>query len=108
MLLPEAVIDDGFLDAVILRPEGPGGWARIWSRLALGGLLHRVKGGPQILRSAPKFRALRYTQAQTLELRLSAPLRIELDGDSFGEVSSLKVSVVPHGLTVRVPPEAIF
>ena len=108
LLLPEAVIDDGFLDAVVLRPKGPGGWARIWSRLAVGGVLHRVKGGPEILRAAPQFRALRYTQARTLELRLSTPQRIELDGDSFGEVSRLKVSVVPHGLTVRVPPVVVF
>ncbi len=108
LLLPEAVIDDGFLDAVVLRPKGPGGWARIWSRLAVGGVLHRVKGGPQILRAAPRFHALRYTQAKTLEIRLHSPQRIELDGDSFGEVSTLRVRVVHHGLTVRVPPESVF
>jgi diacylglycerol kinase (ATP) len=108
LLLPEARIDDGFLDAVVLRPKGPGGWALIWSRLAVGGVLHRVKGGPKILRAAPKFRALRYTQARTLELKLRKPQRIELDGDSFGEVTSLRVAVVPRGLTVRVPPETVF
>ena len=108
LLLPEAVIDDGLLDAVVLRPKGPGGWARIWSRLAVGGVLHRVKGGPQILRAAPRFHALRYTQARTLEVRLHSPQRIELDGDSFGTVSSLRVTVVPQGLTVRVPPETTF
>jgi len=108
LLLPEAVIDDGLLDAVILRPKGPGGWARIWSRLAVGGVLHRVKGGPQILRAAPTFHALRYTQARTLEVRLHSPQRLELDGDSFGAVSTLRVSVVHNGLTVRVPPETIF
>jgi diacylglycerol kinase (ATP) len=108
LLLPEAIVDDGLLDAVVLRPKGPGGWARIWSRLAVGGVLHRVKGGPQILRAAPKFRALSYTQARTLELRLVHPQRIELDGDSFGEVTALRVAVVPQGLTVRVPPESVF
>ena len=108
LLLPEALIDDGLLDAVVLRPKGPGGWARIWSRLAVGGLLHRMKGGPQILRAAPSIHALRYTQAKTLELRLRSPQRIELDGDSFGKVSSLRVTVMHHGLTVRVPPETVF
>ncbi|MBK5238588.1 MAG: NAD(+)/NADH kinase [Actinomycetales bacterium] len=108
LLLPEAVIDDGLLDAVILRPKGPGGWARIWSRLAVGGVLHRVKGGPRILRAAPTLHALSYTQARTLEVRLHSPQRIELDGDSFGEVSTLRVAVVHHGLTVRVPPETAF
>lgn len=108
LLLPEAIIDDGYLDAVVLRPKGPGGWAQIWSRLAVGGVLHRVKGGRQILRAAPTFRALRYTQAKTLELRLTSPQRIELDGDSFGDVSTLRVSVVHRGLTVRVPPETVF
>lgn len=108
LLLPEAVVDDGLLDAVVLRPKGPGGWARIYSRLAVGAVLHRVKGGPRILRAAPTFHALRYTQAQTLEVRLHSPQRIELDGDSFGTVSNLRASVVHHGLTVRVPPETVF
>jgi diacylglycerol kinase (ATP) len=108
LLLPEARIDDGFLDAVVLRPKGPGGWARIYSRLAVGAVLHRVKGGSKILRAAPTFHALRYSQARTLELRLHSPQRIELDGDSFGEVSNLRVSIVHHGLTVRVPPETVF
>lgn len=108
LLLPEARIDDGYLDAVVLRPKGPGGWARIWSRLAVGGVLHRVKGGPQILRAAPRFHALRYTQAKTLEIRMTSPQRIELDGDSFGEVSTLRVKIIHHGLTVRVPPETVF
>ncbi|MFT6534027.1 MAG: diacylglycerol kinase family enzyme [Alpinimonas sp.] len=108
LLLPEARIDDGLLDAVVLRPKGPGGWARIWSRLAVGGVLHRVKGGSKILRAAPTFQALRYAQATTLTLTLDSPQRIELDGDSFGQVSSLRVSVVHHGLTVRVPAESVF
>jgi len=108
LLLPEARIDDGFLDAVVLRPKGPGGWARIYSRLAVGGVLHRVKGGSKILRAAPTFHALRYSQARTLELSLHSPQRIELDGDSFGEVSNLRVSIVHHGLTVRVPPETVY
>jgi diacylglycerol kinase family enzyme len=103
LLLPEAVIDDGLLDAVVLRPKGPGGWALIWSRLAIGGALHRLKASPEILRAAPAFHALRYAQARTLSVKFDAPQRIELDGDSFGEVSTLTVTVVPHGLTVRVP-----
>lgn len=102
LLLPEALIDDGLLDVVVLRPKGALGWARIGSRLALNGMLHRTKGG-RLLMQATNIRALQYVQARQLIVRFNAVEHIELDGDSFGSVAAAKLSVVQQGLTVRVP-----
>lgn len=102
LLLPDALIDDGLLDVVVLRPNGAVGWARIGSRLALNGMLHRTKGGRLLMR-ATNIRALQYVRARQLIARFNAVEHIELDGDTFGSVAAAKLSVVHQGLTVRVP-----
>lgn len=107
LLLPDALVDDGQLDVVVLRPNGAFGWARIGSRLALNGVLHRSRGGRRLMRAAPNIRALQYVQAQQLIVRFNTPEHIELDGDSFGTVSAAKLSVLHRGLTLRVPLAAI-
>jgi diacylglycerol kinase (ATP) len=102
LLLPDAVIDDGLLDVVVLRPKGVGGWARIGTRLAVGGVLHRSKGGRLMLQAAPTFQALQYVQARELVVRFEAPEAIELDGDSFGDVVAAKITILHRSLIVRV------
>jgi len=102
VLLPEAVPDDGFLDVVVLRPKGPGGWAQIASRLAIGGVLSRSPGGRKVLRAAPAFRALRYAQSRRLAVRFAEPQQLELDGDGVGAVIAATISVRPGALPVRV------
>jgi diacylglycerol kinase (ATP) len=103
LLLPNAVIDDGLVDVVLLRPKGVGGWARVGSRLAIGGLLHRTKAGRLVLRGAPNLRALQYVQARQLHVRFNVPQQIELDGDSFGAVVGVAITTEHNGLIVRVP-----
>ncbi len=105
LLLPDAVIDDGLLDAVILRPTNAAGWARIASRLAFHGLLHRSRFGRRLMKATPELGALRYAQARRLDVRFDAPQLIELDGDGFGEVVAAKLTVRHHGLLVRVPAD---
>jgi len=102
VLLPEAVPDDGLLDVVVLRPKGPGGWARIASRLAIGGVLSRSPGGRKVLRAAPTFRALRYAQSRELAVRFAEPQQMELDGDGVGAVIAATITVRPGALPVRV------
>jgi diacylglycerol kinase (ATP) len=107
LLLPDAVIDDGLLDVVVLRPNGAVGWARIGSRLALNGMLHRTRGGRLLMQAAPNLRALQYVQAGQLVVRFNTPEHVELDGDGFGTVVAAKLTVLHRQLTVRVPQAAI-
>jgi diacylglycerol kinase family enzyme len=101
LLLPDAVVDDGLLDIVLLRPKSLGGWARVGSRLALGGLLHRSKAGRLVLQGTPQLRALQYAQSRLIEVRFNRPENVELDGDAFGPISAARIAVVPAALSVR-------
>jgi diacylglycerol kinase (ATP) len=102
LLLPDAIVDDGVLDLVVLSPRHLSGWTRIWTRLAIGGFLTRVWGGRAVLRAAPRMRALRYGQLRTLDLRLTAAQTVQLDGDSYGSITRMRVLVHPAALSVRV------
>lgn len=105
VLLPDAEVDDGLLDIVTLRPEGIGGWARVWIGIVWeNGVLRRSSVGRKLLdlRSKP-VRALRYLRGRRIDVRLERPEEFELDGDEFGEVTGFRARVDPAALVVRVP-----
>jgi diacylglycerol kinase family enzyme len=103
LLLPDAEIDDGLLDVVMLRPKGAGGWLRVATRLVLNRFTHRTKAGRLTLRFTPNLDALQYRRATRLVVRFPDPQEIELDGDSFGSVVAARVTVRHGALLVRVP-----
>lgn len=101
LLIPAAVIDDGFLDVVIMRPKGRFGWAQIGTRLTLQSAARRSRLTRRLLSRAPDLHALAYVQGKQFEGRFEAPHIVELDGDSFGHVTRVRISVRPGGLQVR-------
>ncbi|MGW8484408.1 diacylglycerol/lipid kinase family protein [Microbacterium sp. NPDC055903] len=101
LLIPAAIIDDGLLDVVMMRPTGRFGWARIGTRLTLQGLARRSLLSRRFLQQAPDLHALAYVQGHRFEARFDAPHLIELDGDSFGHITRVRVSVRPGALQVR-------
>lgn len=103
LLIPRAVIDDGLLDVVMMRPKGRLGWARIGTRLTLQGIARRSKFSRRILKRAPDIHALSYVQGREFEAQFDTPHTLELDGDSFGYVTRVNVSIRPAALHVRVP-----
>ncbi len=103
LLIPTAVIDDGLLDVVMMRPEGPFGWARIGFRLALQGMARRGRAGRELLERAPAHDALAYVQGRQFDAHFETPHAIELDGDAFGHVTRVRVSVRPGALRVHSP-----
>lgn len=106
LLLPDAEVDDGFLDVVLLRPKGFWQWVRVGARLGVGGVLKRSRPGRVVLEAAPRLRAMGYVQGQSLAARFDSPQHIELDGDSFGTIIAARIGVRPHALLVRVPASA--
>ena len=107
MLLPDAVIDDGLLDIVMLRPEGALGWIRIWVRVAWeNGILRRTRTGRRLLGDAKPIRPLHYETSETVDATFGRLEQIELDGDAFGEVTAIRVSVDAAALLVRMPQTA--
>jgi diacylglycerol kinase family enzyme len=103
LLLPDAEVDDGFLDVVLLRPKGFWQWLRVGTRLGIGGVLKRSHPGRVVLQAAPRLRAMGYVQGQRLAARFDSPQHIELDGDSFGTIIAARIGLRPHALLVRVP-----
>jgi diacylglycerol kinase (ATP) len=103
LLLPDAEVDDGLLDVVLLRPRGFWQWVRVGSRLTIGGILHRTNSGRVVLQAAPRLRAMEYVQARRLAARFDTPQNIELDGDSFGPITAARIGLRPRALRVRIP-----
>ncbi len=102
LLLPTAAIDDGRFEAVFLRPESAWGWIQIFVKIIWeNGVLRRTKLGRKMM--SPDVDALRYVKGRKLEVVLSRPEELELDGDGFGRTRAFRTWIDAGGLTVRVP-----
>jgi diacylglycerol kinase family enzyme len=88
-LMPDAKLDDGILDGVILAPKGAFGWGAVATDLASR---HR-RGHRQIVRLTSA--AIRATTGGT-------PVETQIDGDPMGEQHGLTTRVLPKALVVRV------
>ncbi|MGO1544399.1 MAG: diacylglycerol/lipid kinase family protein [Gulosibacter sp.] len=105
-LLPEAKLDDGVLDMVIMRPRGPIGWAMVGAGVVARGLAKQLGASGRRPREAGerKMRVLNYYQNGEFTFRVdSKPESFELDGDAAGEIVAAHVSVLSDAVTVRVP-----
>ena len=87
-LLPDAVPDDGIIDAVVLSPR------RIsqWPRLALS----------LVVKSMREEHVERFT-GRKIQVTAAKTVRRELDGDTIADGRTLSASVDPSALVVRVP-----
>ncbi|MFJ3383585.1 MULTISPECIES: diacylglycerol/lipid kinase family protein [unclassified Curtobacterium] len=112
MLLPEAEIDDGVFDIVVMRPRGFFGWVRIgarifWENAILRWFRRSSFGnsivGRRIISRAKQERPLRYLRGEEFVLRLEKPDEFEIDGDPVGEISAFRARIDAGALRVRVP-----
>ncbi len=103
LLLPDAVVDDGLFDLMLMRPSGVMGWFSVWFKVAwINRILRRtVKDAP--IGKLSSDRNLAYQTGRRLSVRLSRPENIELDGDAFGEATAFNAWLEPGALTIRVP-----
>ncbi len=105
LLLPDAALDDGLFDVLLLRPEGIGHWLQIIGKVIIeNGLIRRTPLGK--LFGERKIDALNYVTAKRLTARLQEPQEIELDGDGFGKAIGFRTTVDAGALRIRVPAEA--
>ncbi|PPG58696.1 diacylglycerol kinase [Rathayibacter sp. AY1C7] len=105
LLLPDAAVDDGEFDIVLLRPEGFFGWVQIIFKVVWENGVLRRSGvvGKKLMGLTKEVSALRYVKGRDLTVRLEHAQEIELDGDPFGSTSAFRTWIEPGGLTVRVP-----
>ncbi|MBA2639197.1 MAG: phosphatase PAP2 family protein [Nocardioidaceae bacterium] len=88
-LLPDARVDDGMLDVVVITPQRLSGWLRVVVRV-----LTRGRVSDESL--------ARMTGTQVV-VRCNQPVARQLDGDSIGEGRELRARVMAGTLLVRVP-----
>ncbi|MFP5416995.1 MAG: diacylglycerol/lipid kinase family protein [Actinomycetes bacterium] len=88
-LMPDALVDDGQLDVLIVSPKGLFGWVAV-----LADLVSRHRVGHS---------AVKRIQAKRAEVLLGEPVEGELDGDAIGKVRAMLCEVQESALPVRVP-----
>jgi diacylglycerol kinase family enzyme len=89
VLMPDAEIDDGWLDAVSIAPQGIVGWLGVAARV--------------ITRQRRGHRRVEHWRAQAITIASEQPEPAQLDGDPVGEVRAMRMRVDPGALLVRVP-----
>jgi diacylglycerol kinase family enzyme len=104
LLIPAAKPDDGMLDIVALRPEGPFGWLKVWNTIAFeNGVLRKSAAGRRIIDLNHDVRSVTYAKGRDFELRLDTLEEIQIDGDEWGTARAVHGRVDPGALLVRVP-----
>jgi len=107
LLIPDAKPDDGLLDIVALRPEGPFGWLKVWNKLAFeNGVLRRSAAGRKIIDLNHDVRSVTYSTGRDFRLTLEREQEIQLDGDEWGMATAVHTWVDAGALLVRMPAPA--
>ncbi len=101
MLLPEAVVDDGLLDLIVLKPESLRGWLAVIVKIFWeNGIVKRTALGRRM--KELDTRSVDMRQGAGVVIRLNRPEILQLDGDPFGEMTGCRVAVDPGALVVKV------
>lgn len=87
-IFPDAKVDDGLLDVVVLAPRGRLGWLSV-----IAGVIGKGRG---------KDTSVEYYQGKTVEVRLEHPEDYQLDGDHEGEHKHVTMTLEPAALAVRM------
>ncbi|MFB2572949.1 diacylglycerol/lipid kinase family protein [Micrococcus sp. IITD107] len=91
--IPEARLDDGLLDVVMLSPRNAFDWLRIAAKTAL-----------KINRTIP---IMETHQATRVRVQLDEPMISQLDGDATGDVVAIDARIRPDALKVQTPAAAV-
>lgn len=86
-LMPDAIIDDGWLDVAVVAPRGVVGWAAV-----VGSVFSRGRIGHPVVE---------HLRCRRIEVRAERPLQVQLDGDPAGTARVLRAEVQPGALLVR-------
>jgi len=103
ILMPDATVDDGLLDLIVLKPESVRGWlAVVFKVFWENGIIKRTRWGNHVreLDSA----SVDMKQGRSITVRLS-PEIVQLDGDPFGEMVGCRITIQPGALVVKVPSD---
>ncbi|MGW9415375.1 diacylglycerol/lipid kinase family protein [Arthrobacter cupressi] len=86
--IPEAMIDDGMLDVVVMSPRSAIGWLAMYAKV----LFKHNRNLP----------VMNFYRSGKVVIRSSEPMATQLDGDPAGEATEVTVKVEARSLLVRV------
>ncbi|WP_237280447.1 hypothetical protein [Subtercola vilae] len=104
--MPNAVIDDGLFDLLLMRPGSVLGWIRVWAKVAWNGIVRRTKAGKAFAGEQKNDGDLHYRTGKKFSARLSRPEEIEPDGDGLGKAVAFNAWIEPGALQIRVSADA--
>ena len=90
-LLPEAKLDDGLLDVLVLSPRHALDWVRIAAKT--------------LTRHRASIPVMHTEQAQRVQVRFAEPMSSQLDGDATGDITALDARIQPDSLVVMLGDE---
>lgn len=96
-LLPDALLDDGWLDVAAIDTRGGlAGWAQLLGEVVLQGAGYRGSMPAKIGR-------IDHVRARRVQLLVGGGATVQVDGDVVGQVTGLTATVDPDALVLRVP-----
>jgi diacylglycerol kinase (ATP) len=105
MLLPDASVDDGLLDVIVLKPESFLGWLAVIVKVFWeNGVVKRTALGRRM--KEMQTRSVDMRQGRALTVRLNRVEIVELDGDPFGSMIGCRIAVEAGALRIRVPADS--
>jgi diacylglycerol kinase family enzyme len=97
-LLPDALIDDGQLDMLLVSADGPLQWLDTVRSFIWENGIRRAFGAVD---QAVSTESTTHVAAERITVTLASPQTFEIDGEEVGEVSEFSVRVQAGALTVR-------
>lgn len=97
-LLPDAELDDGLLDLLLISADGALQWLDTVRSVVWDNGIRRLLGAEK---EAVSTESTRHVSAERIVVRLAQPQMFEIDGEEIGEVSSFTVRVQAGAVTVR-------
>jgi len=87
--IPQAMIDDGMLDIVVMSPRSAFGWLAMYTKI--------------LFKHKHNLPMMNFYRSGKVTIRSQEPMATQLDGDPSGEATKVTVQVEPASLLVRVP-----
>jgi diacylglycerol kinase (ATP) len=86
--IPQAMIDDGMLDVVVMSPRSAIGWLLMYVKI--------------MFKHSGKLPIMTVYRSGRIVIKCPEPMPTQLDGDTAGEATKVTVQVEPRSLLIRV------
>jgi diacylglycerol kinase (ATP) len=86
--IPQAMIDDGMLDVVVMSPRSAIGWLLMYVKI--------------MFKHSGKLPIMTIYRSGRIIIKCPEPMPTQLDGDTAGEATKVTVQVEPRSLLIRV------